>query len=180
MIKLLKRYEFFIITVFITIVITFVNMGIGLKTLNLAGSSFLQMLEVLPPIMIMLGLMDVWVSKEKMIKYMGVDSGIKGIGLSIFFASIAAGPMYAAFPFIPVLIRKEVKFSNIILFMNAWCVTKISTLLFEISGLGVRFTLLRFIVDLPGIIIMAFLVEKFLTKDDLDGLYLNCENMNVH
>lgn len=168
---LIKRYRFFIVTLFITATVALINIDTGIKTVDVAWSSLLQMLEVLPPIMVMLGLIDVWVSREKMMKYMGVDSGLKGIVLSIFFASIAAGPMYAAFPFIPVLIKKEVKFSNIILFLNAWCVIKISTLLFEISGLGFRFTCYRFIIDLPGIIIMSYLIEKILSKKDLDLLY---------
>ena len=40
------------------------------------------MLSVLPPIMIMLGLMDVWVPREQLMKYMGNNSGIIGIFFS--------------------------------------------------------------------------------------------------
>ena len=56
--------------------------------------------------------------------------------------------------------------------MNAWCVTKISTLLFEISAIGYNFTLARLLIDLPGVIIMGYLVERFMKKEDLDNLYL--------
>lgn len=65
------------------------------------------MLSVLPPIMIMLGLMDVWVSRESLMKYMGNNSGFLGVFLAMLIGSIAAGPMYAAFPFTAVLIKKE-------------------------------------------------------------------------
>ena len=64
------------------------------------------MLSVLPPIMIMLGLMDVWVSRESLMKYMGNNSGFLGVFLAMLIGSIAAGPMYAAFPFTAVLIKK--------------------------------------------------------------------------
>lgn len=129
------------------------------------------MLTVVPPIMVMLGLMDVWISRESLMKYMGNNSGITGIILAMLIGSIAAGPMYAAFPFTAVLIKKGVKFSNIIIFMNAWCVTKISTLLFEISSLGYKFTFIRLLIDIPGVIIMGLLVEKFLNKSDLEQIY---------
>ena len=121
--------------------------------------------------MILLGLIDVWVARETLMKYMGNDSGIIGIFLAMAIGSIAAGPMYAAFPFTAVLIKKGVKFSNVIIFMNAWCVTKISTLLFEISALGYKFTIARLIIDIPGVIIMGYLVYHLMGKDELTKLY---------
>lgn len=131
----------------------------------------MQMISVLPPIMILLGLIDVWVPREALMKYMGKDSGFTGVLIAILIGSIAAGPMYAAFPFTAMLLKKGVKFSNIIIFMNAWCVTKISTLLFEISAIGYVFTLSRLIINVPGVIIMGYLVERLMKKDDLDNLY---------
>lgn len=175
--KILKRYRFFICSLSIVLVTTAINREMGLETFSIAVSSFKQMLSVLPPIMILLGLMDVWVPRESMMKYMGENSGILGIGLAILIGSIAAGPMYAAFPFTPVLLRKGVKFSNIIIFMNAWCVTKITTLMFEITALGFQFSITRLIIDIPGVILMGYLVQWMLSKDELKRIYLNAEKM---
>ena len=72
--------------------------------------------------------------------------------------------MYAGFPFAAVLIKKGVKFSNIIIFLNAWCVTKFSTLLFEIGALGYEFTFYRLIINIPGIIIMGYIVDYLVSK----------------
>lgn len=169
--KLVKRYIFFITALLITIMITVFNDDIGLLSFNIAFSSFKQMISVVPPIMIILGLIDVWIPRESMMKYMGDDSGIKGISLAILIGSIAAGPMYAAFPFTKVLLKKGVRFSNIIIFMNAWCVTKISTLMFEVSSLGYKFTLSRLLIDIPGVIIMGYLVHALMPKYELEMLY---------
>lgn len=182
MIKLLnflKRYSFFLISLLILILIFFFNWDLGAKSFISAQSSFIQMLSVLPPIMILLGLIDVWVPREALMKYMGKDSGFTGILVAILIGSIAAGPMYAAFPFTAVLLKKGVKFSNIIIFMNAWCVTKISTLLFEISAIGYTFTLARLIIDVPGVIIMGYLVERFMGKENLDSLCLRYNTEEV-
>lgn len=167
MIKLkfiLNRYKLFLIFSIILILLFIFNRNLGINVFNNAKCSFLQMLAVLPPIMLLLGLMDEWVSRKSMMKYMGEDSSILGIILSILLAAFAAGPMYAAFPFTAVLINKGVKFSNIIIFMNSWCVIKISTLLFEISSLGYKFTLYRLIIDFIGVIAMGYLVDYIVNK----------------
>ncbi len=159
-----NRYKFFLIFFVVLILVTVFERNTGIKAFNSTKDSFLQMLSVLPPIMILLGLMDEWVSRESMMKYMGDDSGIMGIAIAITFAAFAAGPMYAAFPFTAVLLKKGVKFTNVIIFMNAWCVIKISTLLFEISSLGYKFTFYRLIIDFIGVIVMGYLVDYFVMK----------------
>ena len=161
---LVNRYKLFLIVFVILILVIIYEKNTGMEAFNSAKDSFLQMLSVLPPIMILLGLMDEWVSRESMMKYMGDDSGIMGIAIAITFAAFAAGPMYAAFPFTAVLLKKGVKFTNVIIFMNAWCVIKISTILFEISSLGYKFTFYRLFIDFVGFIIMGYLVNYFVMK----------------
>lgn len=173
---ILKRYRFVIIWLVVIIAIYLFNNNFGLKIFSNIKSSVAQMLSVLPPIMIMLGLIDVWISRESMMKYMGKESGIVGVALSILIASLAAGPMYAAFPFTKVLSDKGVKLSNIMIFLNAWCVIKLSTILFEIGGLGYKFTFVRFLIDLPGVIVMGYLIEyldnkKFFSKKSKNKSY---------
>lgn len=174
--KIIKRYTFFMYALIITLVITLFNKKVGFTAFSIAGTSFRQMLSVLPPIMILLGLMDVWVPREKMVKYMGENSGFVGITLAILIGSLAAGPMYAAFPFTAVLLRKGVRFSNIIIFMSAWCVTKIPTFMFELTALGYKFTLVRLFINIPGMIIMGYMVQLLLPRNELDKIYLNSQS----
>lgn len=162
--KLIKRYLLFLILSIILIILYIFSPGISINSFNSAKDSFFQMIEVLPPIMILIGLIDVWIPRETLMKYMGENSGITGILISILIGSIAAGPMYAAFPFAAILIKKNVKLSNVIIFLNSWCVIKISTLLFEISALGLKFTIARLLIDIPAVIIMGYLVEYFTYK----------------
>ncbi len=170
-IKILKRYKLFLISLFVLMILSFFNKSLLIKTIDNAISNVLQMLSILPPIMILLGLIDVWIPKEQLMKYMGNNSGIIGILLAILIGSVAAGPMYAAFPFTAVLIKKGAKFSNIIIFMNSWCLTKISTLLFEFSALGYKFTLIRLLIDIPGILIISYLVNILMSKESINELY---------
>lgn len=160
----LNRYKYFLVSLLICIAIYICNNSLGLDIFSNTKSNIIQMLSILPPVMILLGLLDVWVPREYFMKYMGSNSGVLGIILSFLIAFFAAGPMYAAFPFTAVLIKKGVKFSNIIIFLNAWCVTKFSTLLFEIGALGYKFTIVRLLIDIPGVIIMGYIVDYLVNK----------------
>ena len=51
--------------------------------------------------------------------------------------------------------------------MNSWCLTKISTLLFEISALGLKFTLVRLVIDIPGVLIMSYFVSALMPENEL-------------
>ncbi|MHB9900561.1 permease [Clostridium botulinum] len=163
--KWLKRYVFFIIILMLTLIITLIDFNKGQNISLIALDSFKQMLAVLPPIMLLL------VPRQTMIKYMGDNSGILGIVLAILLGALAAGPVYAAFPVTAVFIKKGAKFSNIMIFMGAWCATKIPTFLFELSALGYKYTFSRLLVNLPSIIILAYLIEGLLSKNDLEKIY---------
>jgi uncharacterized membrane protein YraQ (UPF0718 family) len=99
------------------------------------------MLLVVPPIFLLLGLMDVWVPRETLMKFMGPGSGLKGPIIAFAVGSAAAGPLYGAFPVAAVLMKKGASFSNILIFIGAWSTTKIPMLLFEMKALGFRFAL---------------------------------------
>ena len=74
----LKRYRAFLITALAIGVFTLFNSSTGLKALTISGNSLKEMLLMIPPIFILLGLLDVWVPREAMIKYMGEGSGGAG------------------------------------------------------------------------------------------------------
>jgi hypothetical protein len=57
-IKVIKRYRFFIILLVINTVIIVVKPDIGLKSLQLTKSNALEMLSILPPVFILLGLLN--------------------------------------------------------------------------------------------------------------------------
>lgn len=136
------------------------------------------MLLVIPPIFILLGLLDVWVPREKMIRYMGEGSGVKGTVLAFLLGSFAAGPLYGAFPFAAVLMKKGASFTNILIFIGAWSTTKIPMLLFEMAALGKRFALSRLAVDIVGIVIIAWAIRLALPRKEVDRLYAEAQKIN--
>lgn len=90
-----------------------------MRALDITAYTLKEMVLVIPPIFVLPGLLDIWVPRETMIRYMGEGSGLKGILLAISIGSAAAGPLYGAFPVAAVLMKKGVKFTNIMIFIGA-------------------------------------------------------------
>ena len=174
----IKRYRFFLLTLLAMLLLTLFNRTLGLKALSITGNSIGEMMLIIPPIFVLLGLLDVWVPRETMIRYMGEGSGLKGILLSIFIGSAAAGPLYGAFPVAAVFMKKGVKFSNILIFLGAWSTTKIPMFLFEIGSLGVRFAITRLLIDIPGIIVIAYIINRMLSKKEIDEMYAKAKTLD--
>lgn len=170
-VRLLKRYRVFLGLVAVNAAIAILFPQTGYRSLQLTWSNFLEMLAVVPPIFIMLGLLDVWVQRETMVKYMGEGSGIIGVLLAFLIGSAAAGPLYAAFPVAGVLLKKGSSLHNVFIMLGAWSTTKIPLILFEASALGAKFMLLRLGMDLVGIAAIAFFVQRVLSKEEKERIY---------
>ncbi len=175
--KQIKRYSFSLIIITVIAIMILINKETGIKALKITGNSFKEMLSVIPPVFVLLGLLDVWVPKETMMKYMGEQSGLKGIILAFILGSAAAGPLYGAFPVAAVFMKKGVKFSNILIFIGAWSTTKIPMFVFEITSLGTKFAVTRLLIDIPGIIIIANILSYLTSKAQVKTIYQNAQSM---
>ncbi|HOJ76685.1 MAG TPA: permease [Bacillota bacterium] len=174
---LLKRFRFFLVMLMILIGVMLVDHPKEIKALGIMASSLKEMLLVIPPVFILLGLLDVWVPKETMVRHMGEGSGLKGVVLAVLLGSAAAGPLYGAFPVAGVFLKKGVSLSNILIFLGAWSTTKIPMFLFEWTSLGGRFALTRLVVDIPGIIIIAWLICKLVPEAEQARVYQKAEKL---
>ncbi len=137
------------------------------------------MLLVVPPIFMLLGLLDVWVPRETMMRFMGPGSGIKGPLIAFALGSAAAGPLYGAFPVAAVLMKKGASFANILIFMGAWSTTKIPMFLFETQALGYRFALARLVIDLFGIVAIAFALKAVIPRKEVERIYAEAEKLGA-
>lgn len=164
--KLVKRYWLFIAIILIDLAIWYSNRELGASISRFTVSNFREMLLVIPPIFILLGLMDVWVPRETMIKLMGPGSGLRGTALAIFLGAAAAGPLYGAFPIGVTMAKKGASLRNVYTFLGSWSTLKIPMFLFESSALGLKWSITRWIISLFGTVIIAGVIEKSLSPDE--------------
>lgn len=168
MIALLKRYRVFFLFSCIGVMLLFIAPDTGKKALSLTGKNILEMLLFLPPIFILLGLLDAWVDRETMMKYMGDHAGIRGNLLAFILGSAAAGPLYAAFPMAGVMLKKGAGMMNIFIFIGAWSTTKVPLIMFETATLGFRFMILRLGFNIVGILAIANILHAEARKVSLN------------
>lgn len=122
---------------------------------------FKQMILFLPFMFILIGLGDVWIKKEKVERYIGVNSGFRGGIIVILLSMTQAGPLYGAFPVVYLLWKKGARIRNLFLYIGGFCTLKIPMLAFESGFLGLKFTLLRTIITIPVILLIAIFMERY-------------------
>ncbi|HBG20095.1 MAG TPA: permease [Desulfobulbaceae bacterium] len=173
----LRRYAAVLVTAVIFILFLLLLPLYRTKAVEILSFQTETLLLVIPPIFVLLGLLDIWVPREQMIRFMGPDSGTRGGILAFLLGSFAAGPLYGAFPVAAVLMKKGAGLTNILIFIGAWSTTKIPMLLFESSALGVRFAMSRLAIDIVGIILIAMAIKALLPEKERERLYARAENM---
>lgn len=173
--KQFKAYLLFITAAAIIILLLAVDPPTGTKATFTVLSSFKEMLFILPPVFILLGLLDVWVPRETMVRFMGEGSGLKGALLSFILGSAAAGPLYVVFPIAATFMSKGAKFTNILILIGAWSTTKIPMVLFELSSMGLRFGLTRLALNIPVILIITAVMGRAFNDEERAALYERAE-----
>ena len=120
----------------------------------------IEMVVILIPVAVLMGLFEVWVPKQLIGKYLGHESGWKGILLALLFGAAPTGPLYVAFPIAAMLLKKGASPLNVIILLNAWAAIKIPQLLVEANFLGPSFMLVRLALTVPSAILMGWLIQK--------------------
>ncbi len=130
--------------------------------INTIWNYFTEMMLILPAVMILLGLLEVWVPRDIVVRYLGESSGVKGVFLAIVLGALPSGPLYVAFPIAASLLNKGARVSNIIVFLSAWACIKMPQEMVELQFLGLRFMVTRLLLTIVFVIIMGFLIEQII------------------
>ena len=170
-----KYFNYFLFIIYSVFII--VSLFLQFEPGVLIGKNFLSfaftMLKVLPAAFIIIGLFEVWIKKETIEKHLGNDSNIIAYFWIILLASTTVGGMYVAFPVSASLYKKGAKLSVVFAYLAAAAVFRIPMAIFESTFLGLKFTILRFAISLPLIIISSELLGKFISRTkDSDKLFL--------
>lgn len=168
--KILKKAKenlSIIIIILAYAVLFIVKPDMGIASVKNSGYYIKEMLMIMPVIFILTALLDAWVPKEKITKYLGKEAKTKGAVLSFVLGSISAGPVYAAFPFCVMLLKKGASIMNIVIILSSWAVIKVPMLLNEAKFLGMNFMVVRWILTVIAIIIFSWLTAKIIKKEDI-------------
>lgn len=173
--KIVKKYWLLAAVILANLFTLIFYSQTGTNALSFTGKNFLNFLFMLTPIFICIGLMDVWIERDTMIRIMGVKSGFKGVLVALLLGVITAVPLYALLPVAGVLLKKGSRISNVLIFLCASAGIRIPLLLFEISSLGWQFTFTRLGLNIVVVFAIAFIIEKMLSEADKEAIYENVD-----
>lgn len=149
--------------------------SLGANAIKSAWFQFLSMLKIVPPIFLLIGLLDLWVPRETMIKIMGEKSGIAGVLIAFFLGTMSAGPLVAAFPVAQVMLKKGARYSNVLFFLTIWASAKLPILFYQSTTLGLKFTLVSNVTLIIIYLLGTLLIERLLSKEEKKNIYTLAE-----
>ena len=164
------KYSKLINIVLISIFILFVAISYlidyekGEKTGKAFFNVIFEMLKILPCAFILIGLFEVWIKKDKVIKHLGENCGIKGYLWILLLAGFSVGGLYVAFPLAETLNKKGASLKIIFTYLGFVGVFRIPMTIFEISFLGLPFTLVRLMVTIPLFLLIGIMMGTVLKK----------------
>jgi len=123
-----------------------------------------DMLLILPPAFVLIGLFDVWAKREVIERHFGEDSGLRGYLWAILLAATTVGGALVALPVANALYHKGARYAMVLAYVSAAALVMIPMTIMEATILGPSFTVVRLVVSLPLVIISSLLLEKFLLR----------------
>ena len=181
--KILKKAKdnIFLILIATSYILLFViKPDMGVTSIKNSAYYIKEMFMIMPVIFVLTALLDTWIAKEKITKYLGKESKVKGIILSFVLGSISAGPIYAAFPMCVMLHKKGASIRNIVVILSSWAVIKVPMLLNEAKFLGPKFMAIRWVLTVIAIIIFSWISGILIKDEDLPGEVLTTPGLHVN
>ena len=117
--------------------------GEHLRGLNAAFRMTLEILPLLIFAFIIAGLVQVLLPHEAMRRWVGEESGIRGILIGTVAGGLMPGGPYVSLPVAAGLLRAGTGLGTMVAFITAWSLWAVSRMPLEIGIMGLRFTLIR-------------------------------------
>jgi len=113
---------------------------LGLKS---AGSMLLQIAPLLIFAFIIAGIVQVLIPVEMVSKWVGTESGLRGVLIGTVVGGFAPGGPYVSLPIAAGLLRVGASVGTMVAFLTSWSLWAFSRLPLEIGIMGWKFTLIR-------------------------------------
>jgi len=172
MMQAIKRFAGPLVVLTMYISLSLVRADLATQSSQVAWDYLKEMALIIPPVFLLMGLIEAWMPRDKIQKWLGKESGLKGLFISFILGTLPTGPLYVAFPIgCDAYPQRAPVRMNMVVFLGSWAALKIPQLMVEIKFLGIAFTLLRFILTLAALVFMGLLMEKILRKfPDEEGI----------
>ncbi|OGW74606.1 MAG: permease, partial [Omnitrophica bacterium RBG_13_46_9] len=130
----------------------------GIKS---AANMVIEILPLLCFAFIVAGMVQVLLPHELLAKWIGKESGLRGILIGTVAGGLAPGGPYVSLPVVAALLRSGAGIGTTVAFLTGWSLWAIGRLPIEVGILGLRFALIRiastfFFPPIAGLIAQTF------------------------
>jgi len=123
-----------------------------------------NLLLLLPPVFILIGLFEVWIPQSTIEKHFGESHGISAWLWLILLSTTIVGGLYVSLPLAYALWNKGTRMRLVFAFLGFSTICRIPMTFFEASFLGIKFTLIRYLIAIPLVILFSVILEKINRK----------------
>jgi len=120
--------------------------------------------EIVPMLVfafILAGMVQVLLPRELLSRWIGEESGLRGIFIGTLAGGVTPGGPYVSLPVVAGLLRAGAGVGTMVAFLTAWSLWAVSRLPMEIGILGWRFTLVRLVCTFFFPPVAGFLAQMF-------------------
>ena len=115
---------------------------------HVAGLKFalrvtVQIVPLLIFAFIVAGMVEVLVPREALSRWIGAESGLKGILMATVAGGVCPGGPYVSLPIVAGLLRSGASIGVVVAFLTSWSLWAVARLPMEVGILGWRVTLIR-------------------------------------
>jgi len=114
-------------------------------------SGFNMLVEIVPLLVfafIVAGMVQVLLSQEMVARWVGTESGIRGILVGSVAGGLTPGGPFVSLPLAAGLLRSGASAGTMVAYLTAWSLWAVNRLPMEVGILGWRFTLIRLVSTL--------------------------------
>ncbi len=159
--KLIKTYSFEVIVFAIYIVLFFVNWNKTLDALKVGTILLLKMLPIFICVVFFSSFIALFLPPKTIQKYMGKQSGLKGIVIGAVLGTFIVGPLWVLFPLFGTLLKKGARISVVGAMIGAFAI-KTPWIPYAAGFLGWPFITVTVFLTLGYAVIEGILMEKIL------------------
>ena len=156
-----------VLAVVLTIIAYMRGEGEHILGLKAAGTLLLQILPLLIFAFILAGMIQYLVPTETIAKWVGTESGMKGVFIGTAIGCVMPGGPYILLPVAAGMLRVGAGVGTMVALLTAWSVIGVSRLPMEIGLLGWKFSLIRIACTFFFPPIAGFIANKLFSNVNL-------------
>ena len=131
-----------------------------IQAIKSGGGLLLRLIPVLILAFFVAGLMEVLLPKELLVRWVGAESGFKGILIGTCLGAVAPGGPFIQFPIVAALFKAGANIGPLIAYLSAWALIGLNRVIaFEIPLLGFQITFTRLLCSFIFPIIIGYMAR---------------------